>query len=326
METIKNKDLDLSQAIVIDAHLLKTYRACEQKFNYFEIQHIVGKHRKAAPSFGIALHEGIAAYREAKKASMMFFDAMKTGAKALGDAYRKHMPQEAQQENFPDERRTLVNALRLFQGYCHHYEPMGYKNHYIEVPFAMYLGTIEVAGVKKEVVYVGIIDAVLELHNTIGVNDIKSTGWTINESWLEGFRMDQGLLGYVVAARELLGIDTHHAMVHAIWVQKEAKDPKKAKPIDDYFRTKEIYWDDDQINEWHLNTLRTVERIERAKLEDKWIMDYGQNCGAFGGCDYRPLCSATPKIRQRLVDLDYMKAIWSPLEDERLQKLDPDYL
>jgi len=336
-ELVQRQDIDFMNMVVLDAHLLKTYRACEQKFNYFEEHHVIGKGVKAAPGFGISMHAGIEHYRKAKMEGKNFDQALIIGAGHLLKAYKDNMPKEAQSEVLQDDKRSLDNALRIYEGYCKHYEPMGYKFHYVEVPFAMYLGKIRswkyidlgngvvsmdvTQVVERELVYVGIIDAVLEMHNALYVNDLKTTAWSISESWLEGFRMDQGLCGYTVAAKEILGVDTQHALVHGIWVQKEAKTTR-GKPLDEYFQSKEIHWDQGLIDEWHRNTIMTAERIERSRLMQEWQMDWGQNCGAFGGCEYRPLCSAPPKFRRHMIEVEYQRAIWAPLEDERLQKIE----
>ena len=269
-----------------------------------------------------AMHSGIEYFRKAKMAGSPYGAAFAVGKEALIVSYQKSMPAENMQEVMQDDKRSLPNALRIYQGYCEHYEPFAYKFHYVEIPFALYLGHVscDVPGGFKEVVYVGIIDAVLEHRSRLYINDLKTTGWVLNENWLEGFRMDQGLLGYTIAAKELLGVDTQYALVHGIWVQKEPKSDK-AKKIDEYYKSKEIYWDAEQIREWHRNTLRTAQRIENSRSDNDWQMDYGQNCGAFGGCSYRALCAAPLGFRHRLIELDYDRAFWTPLEDERLQKM-----
>src|SRR3990167_5632739 len=332
MELIKShSDLDLSQCLVYDAHLLKTFRACEEKFNLFENQHIVRKTMKSAPAFGISFHEGVEAYRKAKMSGAAFEDALKAGQQALLDGYKKHMPPEMQSEIMADEKRGPKNGLRLLTGYIYHYEPMNIKWLHVEVPFALSLGKVnvpmggnalDIATKEKDLIYVGIIDGVGEFQGRIDVNDIKTTGWAINQSWLDGWKLDQGLLGYMIAAREILGVDTHSATVHGIWVSGEAKNPKTAKPLDEYFQTKELYWDDDQIAEWHTNVINTVEDIELKKFNNKFVRDLGQNCGAFCGCDYRDICWTTPKFRPKIIEVDYQRAIWTPLEDERLQKIE----
>lgn len=323
-EIVKNlkDEIDISKAIVLDSHLIKTFRACEQKFYWFEELHIVGKGKSAAPGFGIAMHSGIEFFRRSKMNGSSFTEALNNGANELVRAYKQAMPPENLQEVMQDDKRSLPNALRIYQGYCKHYEPFAFKFHYIEIPFALYIGKIaaDIAGGFKDVVYVGIMDAILEYRGRLYVNDLKTTGWTLSENWLEGFRMDQGLLGYTIAAKELLSLDTQYALVHGIWVQKEPKSDK-AKKLDEYFKQKEIYWEDEQLREWHRNTLRTAQRIELCRSHKDWQMDFGQNCGAFGGCSYRQLCAAPLGFRHRLIELDYENAFWAPLEDERLQKM-----
>lgn len=329
-----NVSANFEKSIVIDAHLLKTYRACQQKFNLFEMQNVVSKGLKAAPSFGIAMHEGIAEFRMARAAGKGFDDSYQLGVEKLIRSYAAHMPPEMRSEVMQDDRRGPKNAIRLYTGFCEFFEPIGLEYLYVEVPFAMQVGTIEapiameVRGgrriwdyEKREVIYVGIIDAVIKEYGHVLVNDIKSTAWSITPKWLDGFKMDQGLIGYVLAVRELLGIDTQRGSVHAMWVQAEPKS-RGGKPLNEYFHNKALFWDHDQFEEWHLNVLRTVAEIEHKKFTGEWIWDYGQNCGAFGGCDYRSICSAPPGVRKRLIEMDYSRGVWSPLEDERMQKLE----
>ena len=318
---------------VLDAHLIKTFRACQQKLNLFDVQHVVPKTMKAAPAFGISMHEGIAVFREARKDGLPYDQAYEKGAVALLTAYKKYMPVEAQSEVKQDEKRSAKNALRLFTGFVQHFEPAGYEYLYVEVPFALHLGEIQVADkwsqadtgiieeyTTKQVIYVGIIDAILRDHGVIRVNDIKSSSWPISDASLNVYKMDQGLKGYTVAARELLGVDTGYASVHAMWVQGEPKS-KNAKPLDEYFHNKDLYWDDAQIAEWRIDTLRTATRIEQCKLSGVWEHDNAASCGAWGGCEYLPVCSVTPAARANIIELDYDRGIWTPLESERMQKL-----
>lgn len=333
-EVLKSaRDVNLEQAIVIDSTLIKTFRACPQKYQYFNIQHYVPKSRKSAPSFGIAMHEGIATFRNMRMKGMKYPEAVEIGQAALQKAYTEHMPLEAQSEVMQDDRRSITNAIRIYHGFCQHFEPCGYTYKHIEVPFALWLGTVTVAQLDiggrtegyhtKDVIYTGIIDAVLDFGGLTYVTDIKTTGMNITESYLDGFKMDQGLPGYLLAARELLGVTTNHAIVHAMWVQKEAKTAR-GKPLDEYFHTKPLYWDDDQLREWQSNTLKTIEDIETAKVSGRWVMDFGaSSCNSFGvGCDYRAVCSLTPTARPQRLEMDYRKALWTPLEDERLQPLE----
>ena len=329
-----NVSAEFSRSIVIDSHLLKTYRACQQKFNLFEMQNVISKGKKAAPSFGIAMHEGIAEFRLQRMAGKKFNEAYEKGCETLIHSYSKHMPPEMKSEVMQDDRRGPKNAIRLYTGFCEFFEPLGFEYLYIEIPFALSVGSIEapismeVQGQKRiweyekrEVIYVGIIDAVLKEYGHVIVNDLKSTAWSITERWLDGFKMDQGLIGYVLAARELLGMDTQRGSIHAMWVQAEPKT-RGGKPLNEYFHNKALYWDMDQFEEWHRNVLLTVSEIEHKKFTGEWIWDFGQNCGAFGGCDYRPICSAPAGIRDRLIQMDYDRGVWSPLEDERMQKLE----
>ena len=70
-------------AIVLDAHLISSFRTCEQKFQFIEEAHVFPKRKKAAPAFGIAMHEGIATYRIAKMAGDTLEKSMLLGMASL---------------------------------------------------------------------------------------------------------------------------------------------------------------------------------------------------------------------------------------------------
>lgn len=311
-EIIDLKPSDLSKVIIIDSTLIKTYRACQKKYDYFNNLHLIPKSRKAAPSFGIAMHEGIAEFRRQRMKNIPFPSAFDIGQAVLQREYGKHMPLESQSEVMTDDRRSLLNAIRLYTGFCQHYEPMGYEYLHIETPFAIHIGKV----MNKDVIYVGIIDAIIKSHGIVYVSDIKSTAMNISESYLDGFKLDQGLIGYVMAARELLGIDTSHALVHAFWVQKEAKGPR-SKPLDEYYHTKPLFYDSEQLAEWLENTLITVEEIEHKNHTQQWSMDLSFACSAYGGCDYKNVCALPPSSRSQRLEMDFKKAIWTPLAEER---------
>lgn len=315
-ETLTNIEIT-PDAFVLDAHLVRTFHSCEQKYNYFELQHLIPAQPAVAPSFGIAMHEGVAGYRSALKNGLSFNDAANVGLIVLERAYAKHMPEHMHSEVMQDDRRSITNAKRLFIGLCEYLEPQSIIYEQIEIPFAILIGRVG----GRDIIYTGIMDAILTMQGRTYVNDLKGSAWSINQNWLESWRMDQGLIGYVVATRTLLGLDIYQALVHAMWIQAEPKSGR-GKPLNEYFHVQPLSWTQRQLDEWQDSTLESVDRIFYAVAKGKFTMDFNDACKAYGGCPYRPLCWEDSGVRPHLIKNQYARALWSPLEDERLVKLE----
>jgi hypothetical protein len=311
------------ETLVIDATMISTFRACEEKYNKRMEQLLVSKYNNGAIGSGLAFHEGGAAFRQARKSNLSPQDSFNVGLFKLRETYPKFMPIEFVNGPIPDERRSLPNLERIFEAWCVHELKQNYKYLYIEQSGGIALGSIERHDRIYDIIYSIIIDAVVEMQGCVFVDDIKTTTMNITQAYKDSFRLSQQIMGYTVAAAELLGLPIYGGLISVVWFQKEAKSGK-GKPVDEYFHSVPVTFAKDQLDEWHTNTLRTINKILDAKESGEWQMDLGDSCKAYNGCTYKQLCWAAPSARQAIIKMDFERATWTPLEEVRSRKIELD--
>lgn len=311
------------ETLIVDATMISTFRACEEKFNKRHEQYLVSKGNNGAIGSGLAFHEAGAAFRQALQKKLTPQEAFNVGLFKLRESYPKFMPIEFINGPIPDERRSLPNLERIFEAWCVYELKQGFEYLYIEQSGGISLGSIERHDRVIDVIYSIIIDAVVRMQGVVFVDDIKTTTMNITQAYKDSFRLSQQIMGYTIAAAELLNTPIYGGLISVVWFQKEAKSGK-GKPVDEYFHTVPVTFTPDQLSEWHDNTLLTVNRILDAKETGQWQLDLGDSCKAYNGCTYKTICSASPKIRPGVIKMDFERATWTPLEEVRSRKIELD--
>lgn len=308
------------QTFIVDATMISTFRACEEKYRKrFEDLH-VAKGNNGALGSGLAFHEGAAAFRQARKSGQSVQDGFNCGLYKLREFYAKEMPPEFVNGPCPDERRSLPNLERIFEAWCSYEAQQGFEYLYIEQSMGISLGSIERGAAIYDIIYAGIIDAVVKQQGCIFVDDIKTTTMNVTQAFKDSFRVSQQFMGYTAGMKEMLGNEIYGAMASIVWFQKEAKSGK-GKPVSEYFHTVPVTYTDDQLEEWHTNTLRTINRILDCEEAGEWQLDFGDSCKTYNGCTYKSICGATPKIREQIIKMDFERMTWTPLEEVRARKV-----
>lgn len=308
------------QTLIVDSTMISTFRACEEKYRKRFNDLLVSKHNNGALGSGLAFHEGGAAFRLGRKAGLSPDESYSIGIQKLCESYNKEMPVEFINGPCPDERRSLPNLERIFEAWCHYEILQNFEYLYIEQSMGISLGSIERLNVIWDIIYAGIIDAVVRQQGCVFVDDIKTTTMSIGEAFKSQFKTSQQFMAYTRGMKEMLGGDVYGAMASLVWFQKEAKSGK-GKPLSEYFHTVPVTYTDDQLEEWHVNTLRTINRILDCQESGEWQLDFGDSCKTYNGCTYKSICGATPSIRKQIIKMDFELMTWTPLEEIRARKV-----
>ena len=311
------------RTFIVDSTMISMFRACEEKYRKRIVELLVSKYNNGALGSGLAFHEAAAAFRECKKRGLSIEEAFNVGLYKLRIAYQKEMPPEFLPDALvacPDERRSLPNLERIFEAWCIFEAVQGFEYLYIEQSMGISIGSIERKDYTVDVIYAGIIDAVVKQQGCVFVDDIKTTTMNITQVYKDSFKLSQQFMSYTKGMKEMLGRDIYGAMASLVWFQKEAKSGK-GKPLNEYFHTVPVTFTDDQLEEWHTNTLRTVNRILECEETGEWQLDFGDSCKTYNGCTYKGICGATPKARQAIIKMDFERMTWTPLEEERARKI-----
>lgn len=304
-------------SLVIDAHMIGLFRDCEEKYNKRINQLLVSKTPNGATGSGVAFHEGVAAYRRLRQQGRHIEEAYNGGLYMLRKSYAQEMPREFTDPIAvcPDDRRSLPNLERIYEAFVPYEETQKFTYLYIEQSMAVSFGTIETKVAIYDIIYAGIVDAILQQQGCNFVDDLKTTTMTHSQAYKDGFALSQAMMGYTVGMSELLP-NIYGAMISGVWFQKEPKSGK-GKPLSEYFFTHPLTFTSDQLAEWHANTLRTIRKIIQADETGEWSMALGSACTNYNGCYFKTICRATPGTRSRVIEMDFERRTWTPLEEVR---------
>lgn len=302
-----------TKTITADNHVVETYRTCEEKFRLSLQDHWRPGSGAPALGFGIAMHAARAQY---KKLQMMqglgalgiVDDAVRAGL-AVWDA---EMPADMKTDVMEDDKRGRRNFERLARGYFEKYGGAEFEPVQVEVPGKQFLG-VTPEGWKFDYVYT--IDEVVRHRDELYPLEFKTaSGFGPPDShFFSQFNNKSSVTGYIWAVEKHFGYAVKGAIIQAMWVHSEPKPGSRSKyTLPDYFKMDYSYRDQAQVDEWIHNTLLTGDDIVRSVREGRYKRADGMACSIYNGCSFKKICEATPEIRGRLLEIDYVKNEWNP--------------
>jgi hypothetical protein len=310
-----------NKKIVADNHVVETYRTCEEKYRLMLHENWVPAGRASELAFGIAMHAGRAKFKKLVmqhgwvNTQTAIDEAVRVGL----EVWEKEQNNEMKTEVMIDDKRGATNYARLLRGYLAKYgDPVEYKPVRVEVPGQRLLGTTPDGW---EMHYVYTIDEVVEHKGKVWPVEFKTASGfgPPDDRWFAQFNNKASVTGYVWATEQELGTDVGGAIIHGMWVHAEPKSTSRSKyTLPDYFKMDYSYRNDEQIAEWKKNTLLTGDDIVRSVEKNRWKRADGLACNVFNGCAMKKICQATPGVRDKLLEMDYVKWEWNPwarLED-----------
>lgn len=300
-----------------DSYSMDIYKDCPRKYNLRINQHLVPKTRAGGGrGFGSVLHKGRELWRQAIKGGAGYDDAREAGLKGVQMEWFVNFGMKTE----VDPKRSLANAELLFNGYVNKFQGHPYIPISIEEPFIVDAGTTPMGHVVKRT---GLMDEYCEFHGRRYVLDLKTTSLYPGGSWMDAWRTSGQFMGYVFAARRLHGV-CDGVIVHGIWVHTPPARTTNKYKFDDYFTADIINFSDEQIEEWRVDFLRSIDRREEDNARGEFTANFNTACKtAYGLCDFHKWCSSTPLIRPSVENIYYAKQIWQPLEAERLGTVTP---
>jgi hypothetical protein len=179
----------------------------------------------------------------------------------------------------------------------------------IEIPFAVPLGQLK-NGIK--VIWKGKIDLVGH-ENTAGrdflIVDHKTTS-VGGEYALVEYPTSSQFNGYCYAISQAKETACNKVMVDLIVARKPAKKAGKGNE----FIRRVFTYDDEQIEEWRLNTLQIIEGIIANQRVNFFPMHTKACVGRFGVCPFFSVCTQSPLSREHEIASGlYNISTWSPL-------------
>lgn len=158
-----------------------------------------------------------------------------------------------------------------------------------------------------DIVLCGHLDRVSIFDDQKWVVDQKTTGQTLSDYWARNFNPDTQFTLYSLAGKIVLDEPVRGVIVDGAQIAVGFSRFQRFYSM----RTQA------QIDDWWHGTEHiiavTQHLTERAKSPDDFPMNT-ESCGNYGGCAFRAVCSAAPRIRPNILATDFTQRVWDPLE------------
>lgn len=149
----------------------------------------------------------------------------------------------------------------------------------------------------------GHLDRVATFGGNTYVMDRKTTGHTITSRYWEQYSPDNQMSLYTIAAKIIYNIPISGIIIDAAQVAVTFTEFQRGFA----FRT------DPQLTEW-LNDLRYWLSQAEAFAQANYWPQNDKSCHQYGGCMFRKVCSRSPEVRAIMLESDFERAPWNPLE------------
>lgn len=287
---------------VWDSSMLAALRSCPRKLELTYLHHWKPKtesvHLVAGKAFAHGLEHARRAFWEH---TLPAEDALGLGVTELLRSYGDYQPPGESPKN-PDR---MAGALEYYFSVWPMEElepillPSGRRA--IEFNFAEPLDVIHpVTG--EPLIYCGRADAVAHFAEGVYIVDEKTTS-SLGASWTNQWGLRSQFTAYCWAARRL-GYSVAGVLVRGVSILKTKYDHAQVP-------TNRSDW---EIDRWHHQTLRDLERAKQMWAEGYWDYNLDHACTEYGGCVFRDICkSPDPKS---WLPMYFETKVWDPLARE----------
>jgi hypothetical protein len=171
----------------------------------------------------------------------------------------------------------------------------------VELPFRIYIDTD--SGVTGEpYLLCGYLDRKAEFNGGGWIVDWKSSKYALDEKYFARYSPDNQVSQYAFAGTMIGGEPIKGVVIDAVQLGVTFSRHQRGQ----------IGRTPAQLEEWLRDSIHFI-RMNETYVQDNYWPQNDTSCEKYGGCPYRSVCSASPEIRQRLLDGLFHKRSWDPL-------------
>lgn len=302
----------------IDNTAMQAYMACPREYKFGMVEHRRTKEIAAPLAFGAGWHTMMEAHYKGADRDLV-----------------QYMVQRSWEDHGAEgDYRTLERLFLVYDKYLKRYdvekdraETLGYPdNPLVEV-------SAHAMGGPLIHPYAGKLDRIVDLGGLLWIEDHKTTS-RMDRHFFSKFENDNQMKGYVFLADQLIpDRKVMGARVNVAHVTKTKTDfqrelvPYAPDKIEEWARNYNTWAQrisDDTIR-YHLERGKTPEELDvtpqTARFltrQDAFPGHFGTNGCArkYGLCQYYRACGASERIRERVLEQDFVHNPWNPLEKD----------
>lgn len=293
--------------LTLDNTILSTFRTCERLGYLQYLNHWKSKNESVHLLAGGAFAAGL---EEMRKSFFMECESPERALQRGFLALTKHY-------GFADHSHTKKSWEACVQALVYYSEKfklteekyVPYFHHgqsTVEYSFAFPL-PVNHPQTNEPLIYVGRADQLVKDRNGIIYLEDDKTTSQLGATFADKWDMRSQFTGYMYAAQEYGQIPVRGILIRGICFYAGGR-------ID----SQEVftYRSRDEIEQWYETTVETAERLVRSWENEKSLMNLGDACEAYGGCQFKHVCKS--KSPESWLRADFQQKIWDPVNRQEI--------
>lgn len=277
---------------------LDTLQHCPRRYQYERIERWKARRESPALWFGSLYHEAIQHYMVARTRNLDHEAALEATVEWLLNASWP-LPFDPTE----DTARGRFQLLRAVIWYLDdqpksHMAPVTLRSGLpaVELEFDLALPLVNPDGHHYRLR--GLLDQVdrSDLYGSDMIRDRKTTKASISENYLADFKPNNQTAAYVLAGFVIMEDTSLQMLIDICQTQVHGT----------HFHMHMVSYTPEQLEEWLHNTVWWIKQAERFAEQNYWPMNLA-GCDKKGGCPFRRVCKADPRMRQTHLEADWVK-------------------
>ena len=159
----------------------------------------------------------------------------------------------------------------------------------------------------------GHLDRVVEYNGAKFVMDRKTSGSTISSYYFDKYAPDNQMSLYTLAGQMILQSPVAGVVIDAVQIAVNFSR----------FERGMTYRSAEQLEEWLHDFHVWADRAnmdgegafqhEAPEEQERYFIQNDKSCHVYGGCQFRDICSSSPRVRQTFLESNYERREWNPL-------------
>lgn len=292
---------------------------CLRKAHYLLDQKWKTQNESPATIFGSAIHAAMEVYYAApiEARELPTFEQMeslvyqpKETDNLILKATQSFISKAQPLSGLPDgDKRSIINGVWILHQYFKAYINDPYSCYVDELgPFVERKFSHRIHEDDQLIIELfGTIDFVFAVKDgTLIPGDHKTTS-ALNfqgESYFDREKPNHQYTAYLLAAREVFGLDVSDFMVNVIEVKAKPKTARGSAPN---FPRQITRRDEDDFAELKEVIMKTVRDYLYAKEHNEWPLGPVNSCNMYGSCTYKQVCAAPKSLRHNILSAKFTK-------------------
>ncbi len=303
--------------IAWDSTSLGLFKACPRKYQLSMLDQWTPNDTATPLVFGIRYHSALETYDKLRSIGADHDEALRGAVRrAIQDCWETNKSTGEVKRWDPIDKKTgktdgLRNPQTLVRAlvwYLEQFKDDAAKTIIldngkpaVELSFKMQIGVPALDG--QEYLLCGHLDRLVEFTDQVYVMDRKTTKSTLSDYYFAGFDPDNQMSLYTLASRVVLQRPAVGVILDAC--QLAVGFARFQRAI--------LHRTPSQSDEWLEGTIKYLQQAERYAEDGYWPMNETA-CSMYGGCQFRGVCKTPPETRHYILNSDFEKKVWDPLQ------------